>query len=51
MKTLTEELRQDLIDRYDISFEGVEDTLGIIQLAKDNFKRLLDKLIEICQNN
>jgi hypothetical protein len=40
-----EELKQDLIDRYNMSWEyaHLTDELGVIQLAKDNFRELVDK--------
>lgn len=43
-----EELRQDLLDRYNQSWEEahVTDDMGLIQACKENFEQLLDKLIE-----
>lgn len=45
-----EELKQDLIDRYNMSWEEAHltDELGVIQLAKDNFRELVEQLIKKC---
>lgn len=45
-------LRQDIIDRYNLSWDDeIEDGLGLIQEAKDNFEKLVDNLIEKVNGN
>jgi len=40
-------LKQDILDRYNLSWveAHIEDNIGVIQLAKDNFKELVETLI------
>lgn len=40
-------LKQDILDRYNLSWveAHIEDNTGVIQLAKDNFKNLVETLI------
>jgi len=42
-----EDLKEDLINRYNMSWEDahIQDNIGIIQVAKDNFRNLLELLI------
>ena len=47
---MIEELKEDLIERYNMSWQDAHltDELGIINLAKENFKRQLELLMELC---
>lgn len=41
-----EDIKQDILDRYNQSWpDDMEDTTGLIQASKDNFKELVDLLI------
>jgi len=42
-----EELKKDIIERYNMSWveAHIEDNIGLIQLAKDNFRNLVETLI------
>lgn len=43
-----EEIRQDIIDRYNLTWimEGMTDTTGLVEEAKRNFETTVDKLIK-----
>jgi len=43
-----EDLKEDIISRYNMSWEDahIQDNTGIIQAAKDNFRNLLELLIQ-----
>ena len=43
-----EKVKQDILDRYAISWEEIKDNTGLIDLAKKNFEELIDKLIDLC---
>ena len=42
------EIKQDILDRYAMSWEGIKENMGLIDLAKKNFEKLIDELIDLC---
>ena len=46
-----EKLKEDIIQRYELSWSEahVIDNMGLIQACKDNFRELVEQLIELCQ--
>ena len=45
-----EEIKQDILERYAMSWDNAEDNMGLIKIAKDNFEYLVSKLIEAVEN-
>jgi len=49
--TNIEQIKEDIIDRYNMTFEPpITDNTGLIESLKENFKALLDSLIEEVKN-
>lgn len=49
--TKIEQIKEDIIDRYNMTFEpSIDDNTGLIESLKENFKALLDSLIEEVKN-
>ncbi len=47
-----EQLKEDIIKRYEMSWVDahITDDMGLIQACKDNFRMLIDNLIEKVKN-
>ena len=46
MLRTTEEIKGDILNRYEMSWVGIEENMGLINLAKNNFERIVDELIK-----
>lgn len=46
-----EALKEDIIKRYEMSWSDAHsiDTMGVIQACKDNFRELVEQLIELVE--
>lgn len=44
--SLISDIKQDIIDRYNMSWDDQEDNMGLIEAAKQNFKERIELLIK-----